>query len=110
MYACYNDVREAEIAVSGLDAAPASHNTAALANWFRAANINQVKLTPYGFHCQIGSRYALVTPDVRVLVAVVFCRRYKASRLVAASERERTSPASGHERRDLFAGHSGDCF
>jgi hypothetical protein len=44
---------------SGLDAAPASRNTAALANWFRAAHINQVKLAPYGFHCQIGSRYAL---------------------------------------------------
>src|ERR1700747_156500 len=45
--------------VSGLDAAPASRNTAALANWFRAAHTNQVKLAPYRFHCQIGSRYAL---------------------------------------------------
>jgi hypothetical protein len=43
MYARYNDIREAEMAVGGLDAAPALRNAAALANWFRTANINQVK-------------------------------------------------------------------
>ena len=89
------------MAVSGLDAAPASHNTAALANWFRAAHINQVKLTPYGFHCQIGSRYALVTPDVRVLVAVVF---------VAVTKHPGSSPRAREREHLLLLGTSAEIF